>query len=193
MSCSFRNAKVWGKNQIFSLITHCLLLVPIPKLMRDTWNYWLSSCRQPLAANVCGGCRQRSVSCARREWSWDIGDKSRGFLQCQILVQDVNSKSKLTISDQYLYKALFLLPLNLSNNCFLVCTDEIKQKWLLRYCILVDNHPLQHVHRSGMLTLVYAVVYNSYLEQNSIKEKQKCTYATSSLNPQSISVGLSVS
>ena len=42
------------------------------------------------------------ASCAGREWSWNIGDNDGKFLQYPILFHDVNSKGKLTISDQYL-------------------------------------------------------------------------------------------
>ena len=88
---------------------------------------------------------------------------------------------------------LVLLPFCFSNYCVLFCAEKKKWKWLLIYCIIVDDYPLQHVHSSWILMLTYAVAYDSFFVQNSIKEKLKCIYARSSFNSQYISVGLSVS
>ena len=57
------------------------------------------------------------VSCAGRGWSWhDIGIK----------MVEVNSQGKLTISDQYICRVLFLLPFFLFNYYFLACIEKRK-------------------------------------------------------------------
>ena len=124
-----------------------------------------------VARDFCGGWHLRPfkfpASWASREWSWDISDNKGGFLQCLIPFHDVNSENKLTFLTNTFVRSSFCCHLAFLIIAFLVvCAEKRKEKWLLKYCIVVNSYPMQHVHSLWMLMLVHCLCscnYNSYL------------------------------